>query len=50
MVELASELLRYMKMRRKFWMLPILVLMLVFGGLMLLTEGTVIAPFIYTLF
>jgi len=34
----------------KFWLLPILVMMVVFGGLVVLTKGSVIAPFIYTLF
>ena len=49
-MEFAQELLSYMKTRRRLWMLPILMLLLVFGGLVLLTQGTVIAPFIYTLF
>ncbi len=49
-MEFANELLSYMKARRRLWMMPILVLLLVFGGLVLLTQGTVIAPFIYTLF
>jgi hypothetical protein len=49
-MEFASELLSYMKARRRLWMMPILMLLLVFGGLVLLTQGTVIAPFIYTLF
>jgi hypothetical protein len=39
-----------MKVRKKFWLLPILVLMLAFGGLVILTKGSAIAPFIYTLF
>jgi hypothetical protein len=49
-MEFANELLSYMKARRRLWMMPILMLLLVFGGLVLLTQGTVIAPFIYTLF
>lgn len=49
-MEFANELLSYMKARRRLWMMPILLLLLVFGGLVLLTQGTVIAPFIYTLF
>lgn len=49
-MEFASELLSYMRARRKLWMLPVFTLLFVFGGLMLLTQGTVIAPFIYTLF
>lgn len=49
-MELIRELFRYMRARRKMWLLPVLTLMLVFGLLTLLTEGTVFAPFIYTLF
>jgi Family of unknown function (DUF5989) len=39
-----------MRIRKKFWLLPILIMMVVFGGLVVLTKGSVIAPFIYTLF
>ena len=39
-----------MRVRKKFWLLPIMVMMAVFGGLVVLTKGSVIAPFIYTLF
>jgi hypothetical protein len=39
-----------MRARKKFWLLPILVLMVVLGTLVVLTEGTAIAPFIYTIF
>jgi hypothetical protein len=39
-----------MRVRKKFWLLPILVMMVVFGGLLVLTKGSVLAPFIYTLF
>ncbi len=45
-----AEYWLYLKKRRKFWLLPILVLMLVFGALIVLTQGTAVAPFIYTLF
>lgn len=50
MMDFMSELWRFMRARRKFWLLPILVMMVVFGGLVVLTKGTVFAPFIYTLF
>ena len=40
----------FMRARRKFWLLPIFVMMLFFGGLIALTQGTAIAPFIYTIF
>lgn len=45
-----AELWEFMRERKKFWLLPIVVLMLVFGGLVVLTKGTAIAPFIYTIF
>lgn len=44
------ELWEFMRARKKFWLLPIFVLMLAFGGLVVLTKGSAIAPFIYTLF
>ena len=40
----------YMRARRKFWLLPLLLVMLLFGGLIILTKGSAIAPFIYTIF
>jgi hypothetical protein len=49
-MELVAELWRFMRVRKKFWLLPILITMVVFGGLVVLTKGSVIAPFIYTLF
>ena len=49
-MDFLSELLRFMRVRKKFWLLPILVMMVVFGGLVVLTKGSAIAPFIYTLF
>ena len=45
-----NELWRFMRVRKKFWLLPILIMMVVFGGLVVLTKGSAIAPFIYTLF
>jgi hypothetical protein len=45
-----SELWRFMRVRKKYWLLPIMFMMLVFGGLVVLTQGSVIAPMIYTLF
>jgi hypothetical protein len=50
MLSLARELWEFMKVRKKFWLLPIIVMMAVFGGLIVLTKGTAIAPFIYTIF
>ncbi len=50
MLSLTRELWQFMKARKKFWLLPIIVMMGVFGGLIVLTKGSAIAPFIYTLF
>lgn len=44
------ELWDFMRVRKKFWLMPILILLLVFGGLIILVEGSAIAPFIYTIF
>jgi hypothetical protein len=40
----------FMRERKKYWLMPIMVLMLLLGGLVVLTQGSAIAPFIYTLF
>jgi hypothetical protein len=45
-----SELWAFMRERKKFWLLPIILVLLLFGALVVLTEGTAVAPFIYTLF
>ena len=45
-----KELWRFLKVRKKFWLLPIFVMMGLFGGLIVLTQGSAVAPFIYTLF
>jgi len=45
-----NELWRFMRTRKKFWLLPILIVILLFGALLILTQGSVVAPFIYTLF
>ena len=44
------ELWRFLRARKKFWLLPILVMLVVFGGLVILTQGSAVAPFIYTIF
>lgn len=44
------ELWAFMRERKKFWLLPAIVMMVVVGGLLLLVQGTAVAPFIYTLF
>ena len=45
-----AELWMFMRARKKFWLLPIFVMMVVFGGLVVLTKGSAVAPFIYTIF
>jgi len=44
------ELWAFMRVRKKFWLLPVLCMMAVFGGLVVLSKGSAIAPFLYTLF
>ena len=45
-----AELWRFIRIRRKYWLLPIFLVLALFGGLVVLTQGTAVAPFIYTLF
>ena len=40
----------FLKVRKKFWLLPIIVMMAVFGGLVVLSQGSAVAPLIYTIF
>ncbi len=49
-MELLSELWQFMKARKKFWLLPIIITSLLLGGLVVFAEGSALAPFIYTLF
>ena len=44
------ELWRFMRARKKYWLAPIMLMLLVFGGLVILAKGSAIAPFIYTIF
>jgi hypothetical protein len=45
-----TELLEFLNARKKLWLLPLLALFLIFGGLFVLSQGSVVAPFIYTIF
>jgi hypothetical protein len=45
-----AELWEFLRARKKFWLAPIVIVMLLFGGLVILTKGSAIAPFIYTIF
>ena len=44
------DLWQFMRVRKKYWLVPIMFVMIIFGGLVVLTQGSVIAPMIYTLF
>lgn len=50
MKDLIVELWAFMKARKKFWLLPIIAVLLLLGGLLVLAQGSAVAPFIYTLF
>ena len=45
-----KEFWQFLKIRKKFWLLPIIAVLVLFGGLLLVTQGTAVAPFIYTIF
>ena len=50
MISFLSELWDFMRERKKYWLLPLIVMLALFGGLIVLSQGTAVAPFIYTLF
>ena len=50
MLEFLNDLWSFMRERKKFWLAPIIIVLLLLGVLIVLTEGTAVAPFIYTLF
>ena len=50
MMSLLKELWLFLRMRKKFWLLPMLIVMVILGGLIVLAQGSAVAPFIYTLF
>ena len=49
-MDFIKEFWEFLKVRKKYWLLPIIVVLVVFGGLIVLTQGTAVAPFIYTIF
>jgi len=49
-MEIVKDLWGFLKERKKYWLLPIILVLMLFGGLIVLTSGSAIAPFIYTLF
>ena len=50
MMSFVKELWTFLRVRKKFWLLPIILVMAIFGGLIILSQGSAVAPFIYTLF
>lgn len=49
-MSIISELWTFMRARKKFWLVPIVIMMLAFGTLLILAQSTAVAPFIYTIF
>ena len=49
-MDFLKEFWEFLKERRKYWLIPILIVLVLFGGLIVLTQGSAIAPFIYTIF
>jgi|TARA_B100001142_G_C14111861_1_gene569425 hypothetical protein len=45
-----KEFFEFLKVRKKYWLLPIIIILFIFGGLVVLTQGSAVAPFIYTIF
>ena len=50
MISLLGELWAFVRIRKKFWLLPLILVLLLVGALFVLTQGSAVAPFIYTLF
>ena len=50
MIDLLKDLWGFMKVRKKFWLAPIIIILLLLGALIVFSQGTAVAPFIYTLF
>jgi hypothetical protein len=50
MIEFLKEFWDFLKVRKKYWLLPVFIVLAVFGSLIVLSQGTAVAPFIYTLF
>jgi Family of unknown function (DUF5989) len=50
MLSFLREFWSFLRVRKKYWLVPIFLMMIIFGGLIVLTQGSAVAPFIYTLF
>ena len=49
-MDFIKEFIEFLKERKKYWLLPIIIVLFLFGGLIILTQGSAVAPFIYTIF
>ncbi|MDC0416076.1 DUF5989 family protein [Candidatus Pelagibacter sp.] len=49
-MEFLKEFIRFLSVRKKYWLLPIIIIIFLFGGLIILSQGSAVAPFIYTIF
>tara|TARA_B100000767_G_C19494684_1_gene421711 strand:- start:143 stop:292 length:150 start_codon:yes stop_codon:yes gene_type:complete len=49
-MDFLKEIFQFLIVRKKYWLMPIILLLLAFGGLIVITQGSAIAPFIYTIF
>ena len=49
-MEFIKEFWEFLKVRKKYWLLPIIIVLIIFGGLIVLSQGSAVAPFIYTIF
>jgi|TARA_B100000929_G_C15413715_1_gene388909 hypothetical protein len=50
MISFLKEFFEFLKVRKKYWLLPILLVLVLFGALIVLSQGSAVAPFIYTIF
>ncbi len=50
MLSIVRELLKFLRVRRKYWLLPVVAVLALLGGIVVLTKGSAVAPFVYTIF
>lgn len=50
MIDFLKDLWNYLRVRKKFWLLPIIIILVLVGGILFVSQGSVVAPFIYTIF
>ena len=49
-MDFIKEFLKFLTVRKKYWLLPIIIVLVLFGGIIILAQGSAVAPFIYTIF